>query len=105
MSEFLEDQPLGYLLYRVANALRSEVTATVLEPLGLAFPQYICMRILSRFPDRSNAELARDTERLAAGDEHGAARARGARARHPAGQRVVGAIAARPADRAKARSC
>ena len=61
MREFLEDQPLGYLLYRVHNALRSEVTATALEPLGLAFPQYICMRILSRFPDRSNAELARDT--------------------------------------------
>jgi DNA-binding MarR family transcriptional regulator len=61
MSEFLEEQPLGYLLYRVANALRSEVTTTVLDPLGLAFPQYICMRILSRFPDRSNAELARDT--------------------------------------------
>jgi DNA-binding MarR family transcriptional regulator len=60
MSEFLEDQPLGYLLHRVANALRSEVTSTVLEPLGLAFPQYICMRILSKFPDRSNAELARD---------------------------------------------
>ncbi len=33
----------------------------MLEPLGLAFPQYICMRILSQFPDRSNAELARDT--------------------------------------------
>lgn len=61
MSEFLEDQPLGYLLYRVHNALRSEVTTTVLDPLGLAFPQYICMRILSRYPDRSNAELARDT--------------------------------------------
>jgi DNA-binding MarR family transcriptional regulator len=61
MGEFVEDQPLGYLLYRAHNALRSEVTATVLEPLGLAFPQYICMRILSRYPDRSNAELARDT--------------------------------------------
>jgi DNA-binding MarR family transcriptional regulator len=61
MREFTEDPPLGYLLYRVHNALRAEVTATVLEPLGLAFPQYICMRILSRFPDRSNAELARDT--------------------------------------------
>ena len=34
----LEDQPLGYLLYRVANALRAEVTAAVLEPLGLALP-------------------------------------------------------------------
>ena len=61
MDAFEDDQPLGYLLYRAHNALRSEVTTTVLEPLGLAFPQYICMRILSRFPDRSNAELARDT--------------------------------------------
>ena len=61
MEDLLEDQPLGYLLYRVHNALRSEVTSTVLEPLELSFPQYICMRILSRFPDRSNAELARDT--------------------------------------------
>jgi DNA-binding MarR family transcriptional regulator len=55
------DEPLGYLLHRVASALRAEVTATALEPVGLSFPQYICMRILSRFPDRSNAELARDT--------------------------------------------
>jgi DNA-binding MarR family transcriptional regulator len=61
MNELLEDQPLGYLLSRVANALRTEVTATVLDPLGLAFPQYICMRILSKYPGRSNAELARDT--------------------------------------------
>jgi len=59
--EVLEDQPLGYLLSRVANALRAEVTATVLDPLGLAFPQYICMRILSKYPGRSNAELARYT--------------------------------------------
>ncbi|KAA0112274.1 MarR family winged helix-turn-helix transcriptional regulator [Mycolicibacterium sp. P1-5] len=55
------DEPLGYLLHRVASALRAEVTATALDPAGLSFPQYICMRILSRFPDRSNAELARDT--------------------------------------------
>ena len=60
MSDSLEDQPLGYLLYRVANALRAEVTATVLDPLDVAFPQYICMRILSKYPGRSNAELARD---------------------------------------------
>jgi len=59
MSELLDDQPLGYLLARVVNALRAEVT-TVLEPLGLAFPQYICLRVLSKFPGRSNAELARD---------------------------------------------
>ena len=59
MEEMLEDQPLGYLLSRVANAVRTEVTAAVLDPLGLAFPQYICMRILSRYPGRSNADLAR----------------------------------------------
>jgi len=56
-----QDEPLGYLLHRVASTLRAEVTTTALEPLGLSFPQYICMRILSKFPARSNAELARDT--------------------------------------------
>ncbi|BBY66157.1 MarR family winged helix-turn-helix transcriptional regulator [Mycolicibacterium helvum] len=56
-----QDEPLGYLLHRVASALRAEVTTTALEPVGLSFPQYICMRILSKFPDRSNADLARDT--------------------------------------------
>lgn len=55
-----EGQPLGYLLNKVAAALRSEVTTAVLEPLGLSFPQYICMRILCHSPGRSNAELARD---------------------------------------------
>jgi DNA-binding MarR family transcriptional regulator len=60
MEDLLEDQPLGYLLYRVHNALRSEVTSTVLDLLELSFPQYIYMRILSRFPGRSSAELARD---------------------------------------------
>ena len=52
----LVDEPLGYLLHRVATALRAEVTTMVLEPAGLTFPQYICMRILSQ----SNADLARD---------------------------------------------
>jgi DNA-binding MarR family transcriptional regulator len=55
-----DSQPLGYLLNRVATALRAEVTEAVLDPLGLTFPQYICMRILSYSPGRSNAELARD---------------------------------------------
>lgn len=55
-----EDQPLGLLLSRVVNRLRAEVTATVLDPLGVAFPQYLCMRMLVRCPGRSNAELARD---------------------------------------------
>jgi DNA-binding MarR family transcriptional regulator len=54
------DEPLGYLLYRVASALRSEVSGSALEPLNLSFSQYLCLRIVSRFPGRSNAELARD---------------------------------------------
>ena len=90
MSELLEDQPLGYLLSRVANALRAEVMETVLDPLGLAFPQYICMRVLSKFPGRSNADLARDTNVSPAGDEHGAAWTPGAGARHAPGQRGLG---------------
>lgn len=56
----VEDQPLGLLLSRAANALRTEVTASVLNPLGVAFPQYLCMRMLSLCSGRSNAELARD---------------------------------------------
>ncbi|MFB1296839.1 MarR family winged helix-turn-helix transcriptional regulator [Mycobacterium sp. pW049] len=55
-----DDQPLGYLLHRLATSLRGDVTTMVLEPLNLTFPQYICMRMLSRYPGRSNAELARD---------------------------------------------
>ena len=52
--------PLGYLLHRLASALRADVTTAVLEPLNLSFPQYICMRLLSRQPGMSNADLARD---------------------------------------------
>jgi DNA-binding MarR family transcriptional regulator len=59
MNEPFEDQPLGYLLSRVMNALRVEVTATVLDPLDVAFPQYLCMRVLSKSPGHSNADLAR----------------------------------------------
>jgi DNA-binding MarR family transcriptional regulator len=55
-----QDPPLGYLLHRLTTGLRTDVTATVLEPLGLPFPQYICMRILSLHPGSSNAALARD---------------------------------------------
>jgi DNA-binding MarR family transcriptional regulator len=62
MVDMTEDdgQPLGYLLHTVAAALRAEVTSSVLEPLGLTFSQYICMRLLSHSPGRSNADLARD---------------------------------------------
>ncbi len=55
-----EDQPLGYLLYRLMTALRPAVAAE-LQPLGLVLPEFVCLRILSMTPGRSNAELARDT--------------------------------------------
>lgn len=57
----LEDEPLGYLLYRVATALRAEVATSVLASFDLAFPEYLCLRLLSRSPGRSNAQLARDS--------------------------------------------
>jgi len=60
MADRSDDEPLGYLLYRAASALRSEVSQLALEPLNLSFPQYLCIRIVSRFPGRSNADLARD---------------------------------------------
>jgi DNA-binding MarR family transcriptional regulator len=59
MSDNLADEPLGYLLHRVLLPLKTDVTATVLEPLNVAFPEYLCMRVLSRYPGHSNAELAR----------------------------------------------
>jgi DNA-binding MarR family transcriptional regulator len=59
MSEQFEDQPLGYLLSRVMFALKADVTATVLDPLEVAFPEYLCMRVLSKYPGQSNADLAR----------------------------------------------
>jgi len=55
-----EDAPLGYLLYRVAAALRPEVTA-VLGPLGMTLPEFVCLRILSMSPGLSSAELSRHT--------------------------------------------
>jgi DNA-binding MarR family transcriptional regulator len=53
------DEPLGFLLKRASDALRAEVMATVLVPVGLGFRQYICLRTLLLSPGRSNAELAR----------------------------------------------
>ncbi len=52
---------LGYLLHLSLSALRSDITSTVLVQLELSFPQYICLRLLSKFPGRSNADLARET--------------------------------------------
>lgn len=54
-----EDAPLGYLLSRIANALRADITANVLEPVGLSFPQYVCLRMLDNRSGMSNAEMAR----------------------------------------------
>ncbi len=59
MSEY-QDLPLGYLLYRVAAALRPQIAAELRE-LGLGLPQFVCMRILSVSPGQSSAELARQT--------------------------------------------
>lgn len=55
-----DDLTLGYLLQRAMTLLRPQVTAE-LRPLGLGLPQFVCMRILSTWPGRSSAELARDT--------------------------------------------
>jgi DNA-binding MarR family transcriptional regulator len=54
------DEPLGFLLYRVMAALRPQVVAQ-LKPLGLGFPEFVCMRILSQRPGLTSAELARGT--------------------------------------------
>jgi DNA-binding MarR family transcriptional regulator len=59
MDEY-EDLPLGYLLRRIMAIVRPPVSAE-LRALGLGLPQFICMRILSKSPGRSSAELARET--------------------------------------------
>ena len=55
-----EEQPLGFLLYRVMAVLRPHMTAE-LNPVGLALPEFVCLRILSTLPGQSSAELARNT--------------------------------------------
>ncbi|MDH6197320.1 DNA-binding MarR family transcriptional regulator [Mycobacterium frederiksbergense] len=60
MSDILEEQPLGYLMYRVVAVLQPRVTEQ-LQPLGLTLPEFVCLRLLSMAPGRSNAELARHT--------------------------------------------
>lgn len=54
------DAPLGFLLYRVVAALRPQVAAR-LKPLGLALPEFVCLRVLSMRPGLTSAELARGT--------------------------------------------
>ncbi|WP_003893894.1 MarR family winged helix-turn-helix transcriptional regulator [Mycolicibacterium smegmatis] len=58
MSDILEVQPLGFLMYRVTAVLQPAVAAQ-LQPLGLKLPEFVCLRILSTAPGQSNAELAR----------------------------------------------
>jgi DNA-binding MarR family transcriptional regulator len=59
MSESFEDQPLGYQVCRGLFGLKYDVSAAVLDPLEVAFPEYLCMRVLSKYPGQSNADLAR----------------------------------------------
>src|ERR1700756_2320976 len=59
MSEF-EDQPLGFLRRRLMARMRPEA-ATALRPLGLGWPEFVCVRILETYPGRTSAELARNT--------------------------------------------
>ncbi|MGV0626575.1 MarR family winged helix-turn-helix transcriptional regulator [Mycolicibacter minnesotensis] len=54
----VDSAPLGYLLYRVSSALRPQVSS-VLGPLGLTLPEFVCLRVLSLRPGLSSAELAR----------------------------------------------
>jgi DNA-binding MarR family transcriptional regulator len=53
-----EDQPLGYLLYRVGAVLQPVAGAT-LRRFGLTLAEFVCMKVLSANPGLSNAELAR----------------------------------------------
>jgi DNA-binding MarR family transcriptional regulator len=52
------DHPLGFLLYQLTAALRPHVNAE-LRPLGIGLAEFVCMRNIAMWPDRSNAELAR----------------------------------------------
>ena len=54
------DEPLGFLMYRVVAVLRPQVAAE-LKPLGISMPEFVCMRILSKRPGLTSAELARGT--------------------------------------------
>jgi DNA-binding MarR family transcriptional regulator len=55
-----DDQPLGYLMYRVMSVLRPQAAAE-LGPLGIGLPEVVCMRILSANPGLASADLARLT--------------------------------------------
>jgi DNA-binding MarR family transcriptional regulator len=52
------EEPLAYLLHRVAAALRPQLTSEM-RALGLGLADYMCMRLLLANPGRTSAELAR----------------------------------------------
>lgn len=54
----IDEEPLGYLLRRVEIALRPEVSAA-LRPLELTLAEFVCMRMLSKNPGMTSAQLAR----------------------------------------------
>ncbi|MDT5362526.1 MAG: hypothetical protein QOC69_4288 [Mycobacterium sp.] len=56
-----DDEPLGYLLYRVMATLRPQL-AVELGALGIGVPEFVCMRILSMNPGLTSAEMARGTK-------------------------------------------
>ena len=55
-----DNEPLGYLMYRVMSALRPQL-AVELGRLGIGVPEFVCMRILSMNPGLTSAEMARGT--------------------------------------------
>jgi DNA-binding MarR family transcriptional regulator len=55
-----DEEPLGFLLYRVVAVLRPQIAAE-LKPLDLSLPEFVCMRILAKHPGLTSAELARGT--------------------------------------------
>jgi DNA-binding MarR family transcriptional regulator len=55
-----DDEPLGYLLYRVMATLRPRLGAE-LGALGIGVPEFACMHILSMNPGLTSADLARGT--------------------------------------------
>jgi DNA-binding MarR family transcriptional regulator len=57
-SSDVESEPLSCLMHRFVAALREQINAH-LDPLNVAFPQYICLRSLRADPGQSNADLAR----------------------------------------------
>jgi DNA-binding MarR family transcriptional regulator len=55
-----DEEPLGFLLYRVVAVLRPQIAAE-LKPLDLTLPEFVCLRILAKHPGLTSAELARGT--------------------------------------------